>query len=195
MENDNTAAVKQIKQLRTITQGRGTAILLVHHVRKHGRNYGVRLEDCAPLEWLMSSAGSRALINQTDARLAIATRRNNDDTLVLRGHLRTHGEVGPYFLSRVWDDVGQPLGYRRFEATPQMLENPEQEETFRKLPQAFCFTEARLLYGKQNQAASTFLQKLIRLGLVRKTGHGQYQKNETGPIAGPDGQVDIGSAA
>ncbi len=195
MENDNTAAVKQIQQLRTIARSKGTAILLVHHVRKHGRNQGLHLEDGPPLAWLMRSAGSRALINQTDARLAIATRRKNDDTLVLRGHLRTHGEVGPYLLSRVWDDAGEPLGYQRFQATPQMLENPEQEETFQKLPPAFSFTEARLLYGKQCQATSTYLQKLMRLGLARKTGRGQFQKNESGPDAGYCQQVGIASVA
>jgi KaiC/GvpD/RAD55 family RecA-like ATPase len=195
MENDNTAAVKQIKQLRTITQGRGTAIMLVHHVRKHGHNYGTHLEDDAPLHWLMRSAGSRALINQTDARLAISTRRQNDDTLILRGHLRTHGEVGPYFLSRVWDTAGEPLGYRRFQAAPQMLQNPKQEQAFQKLPPTFSFTEARLVYGKQNHATTMLLQKMIRLGLARKKGHGQYQKSETGQNRELCPQVDVPSAA
>jgi KaiC/GvpD/RAD55 family RecA-like ATPase len=197
MESDNATAAKQIKQLRAIAQSKGTAILLVHHVRKHGQNRSGPLEDGAPLDWLIRSAGSRALINQTDARLAIAMRKKNDDTLILRGHLRTHGEVGPYLLSRVWDQVGEPLGYQRFEATPQMLENPEQEATFQKLPAAFCFTQALQLYGKQNHAVSLFLQKLIRLGLARKTGHGQYQKSDPSPYANGEfyQEVDIISAA
>jgi len=200
MESDNKSAVAQIKQLRAISQGRGTAILLVHHVRKHGlkqsgQSSGVHLEDSAPLDWLMRSAGSRALINQTDARLAISARKKSEDTLVLRGHLRTQGEVGPYLISRVWDDAGEPLAYQRFDATPEMLENPEQEAAFRLLPETFSFTEARLLYGRQNQATSVYLQKLIRLGLARKTGHGRYEKSVFGQNAGPEQQVDISSAA
>ena len=130
MENDNTAAVRQIKQLRTIARRHGTAILLVHHVRKHAQQGDGSLEDGALLDWLMRSAGSRALINQTDTRLAISTRKKNDGSLVLRGHLRTHGEIGPWLLTRIWDDAGAPLAYRRLSATPQKLDNAEQEETF-----------------------------------------------------------------
>ncbi len=199
MENDNTAAAKQIKQLRAISQGRGTAILLVHHVRKHGLKKSIEnaahLEDSAPLDWLTRSAGSRALINQTDARLAISNRKKAGDTLVLRGHLRTYGEVGPYLIERIWDDSGEPLAYQRFEATPEMLENPDQEAAFEKLPDAFSFTEARLLYGKRHQATLEFLQKLIRLGLARKTARGQYQREKTTPNGGFCPQVDVSSAA
>jgi hypothetical protein len=195
MEKDNTAAVKQIKQLRAIAQSKGTAILLVHHVGKQGRKQGASLENGAPLDWLMRSAGSRALINQTDARLALATRWWSDDTLILRGHLRTQGEVGPYLLSRVWDEADEPLGYQRVEATTHMLRNWKQEETFQKLPPAFSFTEARLLYGKQNNATNVFLQKLVRLGLARKTALGQYQKNKSGPNTELGQEGNITSAA
>ncbi len=47
-----------------------------------------------------------------------------------------------------------------------------------------CRRRARLRkrglpYGKRCQAAGTYLQKLIRLGLAPKTGRGQFQKNES----------------
>jgi len=44
----------------------------------------------------------RALINQTDTRLAFATHQRQPETLVLRGHLRTQSEIGPYWLARVY---------------------------------------------------------------------------------------------
>jgi len=184
MEGDNAAAVAQIKQLRSITRRHGTAVLLVHHVRKHSTRGDASLEEGALLDWLMRSAGSRALINQTDTRLAISRRGSqggdSDDTLVMRGHIRTHGEVGPWYLERIWDEANQPLAYRRFSATPQMLKNYDQEGTFMRLPEAFSFGEARQAYGKQHQATSDFLQKLVRLGLVAKVGHGRFQKNKAG---------------
>jgi predicted transcriptional regulator len=58
-------------------------------------------------------------------------------------------------------------------------------------------SEARQLYGKQNHAVSLFLQRLIRLGLARKTGHGQYQKSDPSPYTNWEfcQEVDIISAA
>jgi KaiC/GvpD/RAD55 family RecA-like ATPase len=195
MENDNAAAVAQIKQLRSIARRHGTAILLVHHVRKHAPRTAGALEDDAPLDWLMRSAGSRALINQTDTRLAISRRKKDDDTLVMRGHIRTHGEIGPWLLARIWDEADQPLAYRRFSATPDMLENFEQEGTFLRLPEAFSFGEARLGYGKQHQATSDFLRKLIRLGLIVKAGRGQFRKSKAGVEGGFCPEPDVSLAA
>ncbi len=194
MENDNTAAVKQIQRLRTIARLHGTAILLVHHLRKQARNAACFLEDAAPLDWMTRGAGSRALINQTDARLAIAARRNGD-ALVIRGHIRVQGEVGPYLISRAFDESGEPLGFERIEASTEMLDNPAQEAVFHLLPEAFSFTEALKLYGRQNQATSYFLQKMVRLGLVRKTAPGQYRKNIFSKPPAPEAQVDVASAA
>jgi len=152
METDNGTAADQLVQLRTIARGRGTAILLVHHVRKLGvrQTHQMHLEDNAPLDWLMRSAGARALINQTDARFAISTRKGSDDTLVLRGHLRTHGEIGPYLLARLWDEAGQPLAYRRFDATPDMLGNPS-----RKRPSRDCRSRFRSAKRASATAART----------------------------------------
>jgi hypothetical protein len=195
MENDNTAAAKQIRQLRAISRRHGTAILLVHHVRKHATQKTGLLEESAPLDWLMRAAGSRALINQTDARLAISRRKNGGDTLMMRGHLRTRGEIGPWLLARVWDDTGEPQAYRRFSPGPQMLETAEQQAAFARLPEAFSFSEACAFCGKQNQATCDYLQKLIRLGLVSKIERGKYRKNILAPEGGPGEQVDMPSAA
>ena len=94
------------------------------------------------------------MINQTDVRLALASRRDvprsngprNDSgeqaTLVLRGHYRTRGDVGPFLLRRRWDADGEPLGYERFRCDPSMLENPEQQGVYQRLPESFRFNEA-----------------------------------------------------
>jgi KaiC/GvpD/RAD55 family RecA-like ATPase len=183
MENENGAAASQIQEMRAMARRTGMAILFVHHVRKT-LGQTLQLEDTPPLDWLVRSAGARALINQTDARLAVSTRRGDPNTLVLRGHVRTHGEVGPYFLERVWDDDGEPLGYRRIVMAPSMLKNAAQEATFAALPSEFSFKDARLLYGRQNEATSKFLRKLVREGLVQKDGPGWYRKCNDEPKLG-----------
>ena len=184
MEKENSIAVEQIKRLRVMTARHGTAVLLVHHVRKHSVRHRAPLEEGHVLDWLMRSAGCRALINQTDVRLAAALPDNGNGDLVLRGHFRTRGEIGPFTIARKWDDSGEPTGYDRAEATVTMLENPDQEAAFLALGESFHFKQARMIYGKQGQATTRFLHKLIRLGLASKIGRGEYRKNEVAQNAG-----------
>jgi hypothetical protein len=182
MENDNRTAVEQLQRLRKMTTRHGTAAVLVHHVRKLGARSRAPLEDGDILEWLTRSAGARALVNQTDVRLAVARpAKAGAADLILRGHCRVRGEIGPFLLTRKWDDSGEPAGYDRLEATTAMLENSDQEAAFHRLPESFTFKEARGTYGRECPASAMFLHKLMRLGLVRKVGRGQYCKTENAP--------------
>jgi hypothetical protein len=182
METDSVKAVLQIRKLRGIAARRGTASLLVHHVRRHLRLASAGLEDGHALDWLRRAAGVRALVNQTDVRLALA--RRAPDTvrtegaadLVLSGHFRTRGDVGPFLIRRLWDSDGEPTGYERFEPNPAMIANQEQESAFHQLPGDFTFTEAKRTLGKANESVNWFLHKLVRLGLATKTGRGEYRK-------------------
>jgi hypothetical protein len=182
MESDPKTAVAQIKRLRAIAARDGSAFLLIHHVRKHLMKGHAGLEDGHALDWLRRAAGVRALINQTDTRLAFArrekavVREEGAAQLVLSGHFRTRGDVGPYLLNRVWDGDGEPMCYERFEATPSLIANPLQELAFSQLSERFSFKQAQLAMGRAPEAVNWFIQKLIRLGLAQKTGHGQYRK-------------------
>jgi KaiC/GvpD/RAD55 family RecA-like ATPase len=183
MERDNAVAAWQIKSLREIAKAQGTAFLLIHHVRKQRMRDGTGsfrgLEDGAAMDWLLQTAGARALINQTDVRLAVAppARRDNDAiALLLRGHSRTRGEIGPYLLRRVLDNAGEPSGYERLAPTTSLLKSVEQEAIFLQLPESFAFGDALRITGGHPQTASRLLHDLARLGLVRKVARGQYQK-------------------
>lgn len=182
MEAQNKAAVQQIKRLRNVAVRDGSAFLLVHHVRKHRMKGMANLEEGHALDWMRRASGVRALINQTDTRLALARRVNRAareegaSQLVLAGHFRTRGDVGPYLLHRVWDRDGEPVCYERFEATPSLIANPAQELVFQQLPEQFSFTQARMALGRAPEAVNWFIQKVIRLGLAEKTGRGQYKK-------------------
>jgi hypothetical protein len=182
MESDNKVAVAQIKRLREVAARDGSAFLMIHHLRKNLLGDGLSLENGQPLDWLRRAAGARALVNQTDTRLALARRsraagrEEGAEQLVLSGHFRTRGQVGPYILNRVWDGEGEPMCYQRFEATPGSLENPLHEAAFQQLGEDFSFRDARLALGRAPEAVNWFIQKLIRLGLAQKTGYGRYRK-------------------
>jgi hypothetical protein len=173
VETGNAAAATEIKRLRTLAKQAGTCVLLVHHVRKNAST--APLEDERPLDWLRSASGARALINQSDARLALAPYQ---DGLILRGQRRTLGEIGPYYLRRCLDAGRQSLGYELSEPPPpaSALRNPEHEAAFARLPPTFSTKEARAAFGKGCAASNSFLNKMIAAGLAKKTGWGVYKK-------------------
>ena len=186
MESNSRRAVDKIKHLRVTASAHGTAFLLIHHLRKHHLSkHGVadtrELEQGRALDWLRRAAGVRALINQTDVRLAVARRgvdREGGDggDLVLSGHFRVRGEVGPFLIRRIRDAEGEPTGYERFDAIASLIANAEQEAAFERLPDAFAFKDAQRALNRAAEATNSFVHKLIRLGLAEKTGHGQYRK-------------------
>lgn len=180
MERDNQAAALQIKQFRELRPGYPMTFLLVHHLRKQRRNAEAgNLESGRVLDWLLQTAGAQALINQTDVRLAVSppSRQRGDIALVLRGHARTRGEVGPFLLRRCFDGDGESSGYRRLTPTPELLENPEHEAVWQALPASFGFRDVRLLYGKHDELTNRLLHDFMRLGLVRRVEHGKYEKS------------------
>jgi len=186
MENDSGAAVEQIRRLREISAQCGTCFLLIHHTRKNhtARRVTARasssLEDSDVMDWLLGTAGSRAIINQTDVRLAFSKRGHNSAELLLRGTLshRRRGWTVPLCRKRAgsYPESNCGFGYARVISEAALLGNPEQEECFTRLPEDFTTKEARLLYGKSKESSNVWLHKMMRLGLVERTGHGQYHR-------------------
>jgi hypothetical protein len=180
MERENAAAARQIRTLRQLAAEYRTAFLMIHHVRRVRVRKTPKLEETPAMEWLLQAAGASALINQTDVRLAIAPASREGVTLILRGRYRMRGEVGPYLIRRLWDESGVASGYERITHS-SYLEDPRQEAAYQALPEQFWFREARRIYGRHDEATNQLLHNLMRLGLVRKVGRGQYQKC---PMAG-----------
>jgi hypothetical protein len=142
------------------------------------------------MTWLLQACGARALINQTDVRIAfdaapglrIADRGRRDAMnitddigLVVKGFARLRGEFGPLFLKRELDEEGAPLGYRELVGL-ELLSNPEQEAAFRKLSDEFSFKQAKQAYGRRDQATTDWLQKLQRIGVLKHVKGGLYTK-------------------
>jgi archaellum biogenesis ATPase FlaH len=179
MEGASSSAAAQVKQLRRAGARGGAAVLLVHHIHKRYLQRHTPLETTPALDWLMHAAGSRALINQTDVRLAIARPRtlaDRDSVLVLRGHYRTRGEVGPFLLRRRKDAAGQPFGYSSEPLPPPLFENPDHEAFYHRLPAAFDFREACAISRLPRSSTSRVLTMMLGQGLLRKTAPGLYEK-------------------
>ena len=175
-EENNTKAGAFLQELRKICQQCGTSFLIVHHTKKptESTNFhtAADLETDSVMQWMNSACGARALVNQSDVRLGVAQSANT--ALLVRGHVRINGEVGPFYLERVFDDDGQPIGYRPLEGVEFL--NKSQQAAFEKLPLAFSFKEAKTIYGKQDQATVDFLGKCTRFGILRKPSKGWYEK-------------------
>ncbi len=181
LERSTSRAAGELRRLRALIRQCGTALLLMHHVRKP-RHGGKRdLEDGELIDWMAEAAGSRAIINQTDTRLAIAP-RNGTDLLVLRGQARTRGEIGPIFLRRCWDERGEPLGYERAANDLALLHDDEQRDVYLRLPDSFELREAARIYDRPPGSTHRSLQRLISIGLIEQVGYGKYRKVTTSPV-------------
>jgi len=115
-EADNSSMGHLLQKLRATARESHCAILLLHHIRKAGEFGTPPLEDTPVLEWLQQAAGARALINQTNTRIAFDAPRSpaSGAALVMKSFIKLRGESGPVYLERVLDHHGSlktpPLG-------------------------------------------------------------------------------------
>ena len=175
-----------VQKCKKIARTYHCAILLLHHVKKPGENGVQPLESTHTLEWLLQASGARALVNQTNTRIAFdrpnTFSRSADATLIVKAYVKMRGESGPLYLARILDGQGEPVGYRRIVGC-QLLGNPEQEAAFYKLTeqlakrgtQRFTFKEAKFAYCKADHPTREWLKKCEAAGIVRQVGRGQYE--------------------
>jgi len=186
MEETNANANWTVTALRRASRDSGCAILLTHHLTKpqKGREFDP-LETCDLNRWFFRTRGASALINSTDVRLGLAkpSRRQasaeegvQETALVLRGFARVRGEIPVVYVARIFDGQGEPMGYRNLTGS-QLLFNSDQEAAFKKLAWRFRFKDARLAYGRGDQATADFLKKCEALQIVRRLKMG-YEKLE-----------------
>jgi hypothetical protein len=101
----------------------------------------------------------------------------------VKGFARLRGEFGPLYLARNFDEEGNALGYRSMTGL-ELLYNPEQQLAFQRLPLKFAFKEAMAIYRRSDQPTTDFLQKCIRVGILRKPAKGMYEKGGIGGASG-----------
>jgi hypothetical protein len=152
--------------------------LLIHHLRKQHQSAeaprpNLEDENLPVLTWLENLSGSRALVNQTFTRIGIDHTNRQAAELVIRGYFKGKGQFGPFFLSRIYDDSGEPLGYEKLTGAGMLTLN--QKADLQKVLAAgptLAFNELADLLGKST--ASRFLGVCKAAGIV--TIHGQDQK-------------------
>lgn len=175
-EADNTKAGQLLLRLRKICNRYKTSVLLIHHIKKPSEGtFSVSLERDPVMQWLNQACGARALVNQTDFRIGIDRSAKATTALLVRAQLRVHGEVGPMYLAREFDEDEEPLGYRRLTGV-ELLDNADQQAAFEKLPLGFSFKEAKASYGRHDEATKLFLEKCIAAGILFRPSRGRYEK-------------------
>ncbi len=178
-------AGKEMSNLRSAAYKHGTAILLVHHIRKPGQEGAPTLEDdkTPVMIWLNQAAGHRSIANQSDTRIATdLSPRVPDAAMLIRWYRRMRGEGGPVYIERVLNDQGDPIGYQPL-IGPSLLGNSEQEEAFNRLPERFSFKEAKGIYGRADDPTRKWLLKCIAAGLVHQATKGVYQRVSAAPAS------------
>lgn len=179
VEENNRQAGEFLQSLRKLCQQYRVSFLLIHHIKKQEKKSFLQpstsLETDPVLQWMALACGARALVNQSDVRIGVDRSSKPNACLIVRGHVRINGEVGPFYLERAFDDDEQPVGYKRLLGV-ELLDNRDQQAAFEKLPPTFSFKEAKAVYGRQDQATVDFLVKCQRAGILRKPAKGHYEK-------------------
>jgi hypothetical protein len=112
---------------------------------------------------MQDARGASALINGSDVRLGVdapdlSAVSKDEISLVLRGFGRVRGEIDPIYVARDSDENGDPVGYRHLVGAELLFDNHRQN-ALASLPQQFTFKDAKVAYGKQDQATSNFLRR------------------------------------
>ena len=174
---------QKMQHLNELAYTHGTAITVIHHIRKPSREHpapALDNDDTRVMDYLKEAAGNGALITQSHTRIALSLpdgrkSHSDDAALILRWYRKGKGETGPLYLERVCDVDGVPLGYRPL-TDVKLLGNPEQEAAFHSLPEQFAFKDAKEKFRRSDDPTRKWLQKCISLGLIRQVGHGQYER-------------------
>ena len=184
----NECAAEMISQQNCLSRKYGCAWGMIHHIRKPDQAVEIEkrpslIRDENVMEWLNEAAGSRALINQTYCRTGIdLVPKNFKDKalhgdLVLRGTRKLLGEFGPWFIERVFNEQGDPIGYQR--VVGEKLLSHDIQTKLHKLPfPPLHFEEIHKIIGsglKQRKVTNAFLKECIDAGVIKSTGKKKSQ--------------------
>jgi hypothetical protein len=185
----NPVAGDWLKEIRKLSRRYGCAFVFVHHLRKPGENSFGRdvTEETRVANWLLEMEGPRALVNQTDVRVAVAEGDGSPAALNVKWSRRVHGDSPLVLLERVYEQ-GEPAGYRPLVGRDFLT--PLQQQALDKLPNPpteFTFKDAKQALGEQDNRTNEFLNKCRQHRLIEKLGRNRYCKLSGGGVAGvPD---------
>lgn len=178
----NRAAGEWIKEIRRLSRKCKCAFLIVHHLRKPGETAPDPLKDSSVSSWLQAMEGPRGFFNQTDVRIAIAEgdrRDNNPAALEVKWTVRTYGDSPLVLVERVFDDDGEPLGYRHM--TGAGLLDDRKRGVLEALAGEFSTADVKARrgaagLGSGNDPTNKFLAECKHLRIIEKLGRGRWRK-------------------
>jgi hypothetical protein len=174
-ETKNPEATKVINFLRTLMKGSGTSFVLIHHLRKGGDPKEIPRLDLDPHGWLREASGARALVNQTDTRIGVDTSHAKGADLTIAGFTRMTGRIFPINIARVFDDDGEPKGYRELRGIDHLSE--KQRKALDSLTERFRYRDAKAAIGGASDSnTANFIATAISFGLIEKDDRGGYVK-------------------
>lgn len=184
-EMESGAMATMLTRLHKMAVEYHCTFLILHHIRKpDAKTPPAPLSDMSAsfITWSLQASGTRALVNQTEARFGVEEYTVGDASLIMRGFFKLKGEVGPWKIRRVYDAQENALGYERIVGLD--LLNQTQRERFLKLPNKFTWAECEaLLQMKAGKTLKTFISACRAAGLLYRTGgkkDGVYHKTQAG---------------
>ena len=153
--------------------------LIIHHLRKQPTDQprpDLDDDNNPVLTWLEAMSGARCLVNQTFTRLAVdRSNRKASSELVLRGYFKGRGEFGPFYLKRIYDEGGEPIGYARLTGLDTLTINQRADlQKVRALGAGLSFGEISGALGADYKA-SRLLQACRAAGLVHTKGKDRHK--------------------
>jgi hypothetical protein len=178
----NAVAGEWLKKIRRLTRKYGCAFVFVHHLRKPGENWLPQdlTEESRVVNWLLEMEGPRALVNQTDVRMAVAPGDGKPVALKVKWSRRVYGDSPLVLLERVFDVDGDPAGYRHLTGADFL--STKKKDALAKLPNPpaeFSFQDAKQALGDGDNRTGEFLRESKQLGLVEKLARNRYKKLTT----------------
>jgi AAA domain len=172
----NPVAGKWLKEIRSLARKYGCSFVVIHHLRRPDEQSIALTGEIRVANWLLEMEGPRALVNQTDVRIAVAEGDGNPSALKVKWSRRVYGDSPLVLLERVYDDNGEPAGYRHLTGADFL--SPKQQEALAKLPAPpteFSFKEAKQALGEGDNRTGEFLAKCKQLELIEKPGKNRYR--------------------
>lgn len=176
----NRNAAEWLQEIRKLSRKYECTFLIVHHLRKPNKDTPPPdLEACNAATWLQEMEGPRAFVNQTDVRIAIAPGDSEPAALEVKWTRRVHGDSPIVLLERLFDDDGEPAGYKHLNGAG--LLSPQKRAAFDRLPQEFCTTDAKDArracgLGDGNDPTNKFLAECRQLRIIERYERGRWRK-------------------
>jgi hypothetical protein len=171
-EKDGPEASTFINKCQRISQANDCAWTIIHHLRKRDKNFAKPdLFNDDLMTWFQETAGAHALINQAFVRVGVEKPETDKGHLGFRFNRKLVGDSEPFYLQRILNIDGNPIGYTR--STGFDLLTPDDRILVVKLPigEPLKFSQVQALTDlKHRDLVSGLLARAAAAGVITASG-------------------------